>query len=238
MTDLRRLYGEQKPAMGFATSLISYTHRGPWGKSDFHGNIDGHLVWSCIDTWCPPDGVVIDPMEGSGTTRELVRDLNDTEGWGYSLEYHGYDLSRGDDMTLPATYGKIAGDLRDSAADLIFWHPPYWRMVKYSSDPNDLSVMEYGRFQREMRFILNSLGALLRNEHSRICVVIADYRKDGVYYPIISDCFNSAVMPRFVQLDGIIIREQKGVSSDTIQYTTRSPLVRIMHEYVYVFKPR
>jgi hypothetical protein len=64
------------------TSLLRYPDRGPWGQSGYKGNCPGFLVVDLMDYFKPSS--VFDPMEGSGTTREVCADLN--------VNYEGRDL--------------------------------------------------------------------------------------------------------------------------------------------------
>lgn len=103
------------------TSLLRYPDRGPWGQSRYFGNCPGYLLVDLLDYFKPHS--VFDPMEGSGTTREVCFDLH--------VEYEGRDLRTGFDL--------LSSTLPDRTFDLIFWHPPYWPGHRYSDHPNDFS---------------------------------------------------------------------------------------------------
>jgi hypothetical protein len=98
-------------------SPISYPQRGPYGNNKFPGNTSGYLIRDLIRFYKAKS--VLDPMEGSGTARDVCRELG--------VQYDGSDLSSGFDA--------LTGSLPPKQYDLIFLHPPYWRMVRYSEDP-------------------------------------------------------------------------------------------------------
>jgi len=104
-------------------SVVHYPIRGPYGDRTFRGNTSGLLVKDLLEFYRPSR--VVDPMEGSGTTGDVCKELG--------ISYTGLDLLRGNDLLDP----HINQELR---ADFIFWHPPYWNIVEYSKDIRDLST--------------------------------------------------------------------------------------------------
>jgi hypothetical protein len=69
------------------TNIVSYPDRGAWGDSKYRGNTSGWLIRDLIEFFRPRS--VLDPMEGSGTTRDVCRELG--------VEYDGFDLKGGFD---------------------------------------------------------------------------------------------------------------------------------------------
>ncbi len=59
--------------MTLKTSILDYPERGPYGKSGFRGNNNGYILKDFIEWF----GVksVFDPMEGSGTSRDVCQEL-------------------------------------------------------------------------------------------------------------------------------------------------------------------
>ena len=94
-------------------SLISYRDRGPYGDAKYPGNTSGRLVKDLLRQFRPKR--VLDPMCGSNTTGDVCRELG--------LPYLGLDLKTGFDLLTSPIPGRF---------DFIFWHPPYWNMVRYS----------------------------------------------------------------------------------------------------------
>ncbi len=95
------------------TSVVSYPRRCQlWGDPGYRGNCDGNLIKNLILRYRAKN--VADPMEGSGTTRDVIEGLNRYKHAG--ITYWGGDLQRGFDLTkqdLPGVY------------DFVWIHPPY-----------------------------------------------------------------------------------------------------------------
>jgi hypothetical protein len=72
-----------------------------------------------------PEGIILDPMSGSGTCADVCREL--------SIPCMSWDIHRGIDACDPQGFGDAA------AFDFIWAHPPYWRQKLYATDERDLS---------------------------------------------------------------------------------------------------
>jgi hypothetical protein len=100
------------------------------GKWDYRGNCSGHLLVDLIKQYQPKN--ILDPMSGSYTTRDVCGELG--------VECDAYDLHEGFDA--------LTDVLPPKKYYLVFLHPPYHSMIKYSDDARDLSncasVSEYG----------------------------------------------------------------------------------------------
>lgn len=211
------------------TSVIAaYEKRGPWGKSEFRGNVSGHLINDLLDTYEPKN--LMDVMEGSGTARDVAR--------GRDLSYLGYDLAQGHDIMNAATRTRIQADvdkLTDrTGMDFVFWHPPYWQMVMYSNDPRDFSKMAYPIYLVKMREALRHQAKYLA-PGGRIAILLGDYRKGTKYYWIMRDFLTEgALSSAGVQLEIMFVREQFNVQSNNTEYSNGT--VRLMHEYISVLR--
>lgn len=210
------------------TVIPAYEQRGPWGKSDFRGNVSGHLVNDLLDTYAPKN--LLDVMEGSGTSRDVAR--------GRELPYLGYDLAQGHDIMDAATRKRIqeSVDLLTEGVgmDFVFWHPPYWQMVMYSNDPRDFSKMAYPIYLVKMREALRHQAKYLA-AGGRIAILLGDYRKGSRYYWIIRDFLTEgALSAAGVQLEIMFVREQFNVQSNNTEYADST--VRLMHEYIAVVR--
>ena len=203
-------------------SVVSYPDRGPWGDSNYRGNCSGHLVKDLILRFgCQS---VFDPSEGGGTVRDVVAGIN--EYLKKDIKYEGRDLRQGwDIMTSP---------LPEKQYDLVWYHPPYWDMIRYSDDPKDLSN---ARTIEEFESTLNrSIERLYQTVKPGgvMAVLIGDKRKFGQYYPLYRTLL---VSNRIGQLKAIIIKIQHNCRSDKRTYEHSNPLViPIKHEYCLVYQ--
>lgn len=207
-------------------SIVSYPERCPaWGDARYRGNCDGRLFLQLVQHYKPTS--IADPMLGSGTTRDVVRDLNRVaaESAG-SIRYWGSDLRQGFNLLTQDMPGQF---------DLVWIHPPYWNIIRYSNDLSDLSTFDkYPEFRAALRVCLRRCHAALA-PGGRLAVLVGDVRRHGVYTPIIRDVLN--LEGELGQLRSIIIKAQHKCRSDGTEYS-RLEDPRILHEYCLVFKRR
>lgn len=203
------------------TSVVSYPKRcSLWGDAAYRGNCDGRLFLGLVLRYTPAR--VADPMMGSGTTRDVVKWLNTQART--SIDYWGADLRTGFNLhahDLPGRY------------NLVWLHPPYWNMIRYSDDPADLSTCDdYAAFIERLRVCLHRCYAAIE-PGGRLAVLVGDVRRRGRYTPIVRDVLN---MERELgQLCSVIVKAQHNCRSDSIAYS-RMLDVPIQHEYCVVFR--
>ncbi|MBK9949651.1 MAG: hypothetical protein IPP12_21080 [Nitrospira sp.] len=196
------------------TSLLRYPDRGPWGQSRYFGNCPGYLLVDLLDYFKPQS--VLDPMEGSGTTREVCFD--------FRVEYEGRDLRTGFDL--------LSSPLPDRTFDLIFWHPPYWPGHRYSDHPNDFSqATNQQDFLQRMREGLQRLKTCLAPT-GHLVMLIGDGRKNGVFYPVHSAILQWNLLP----VEAILIKS--GDHERRARHFQYGPtrFIPTLHEYVLIFK--
>ena len=201
------------------TSVVSYPNRYQlWGSSRYRGNCDGRLIKDLILKYGATK--VADPMEGSGTSRDVVEGLNQYKRAGIS--YWGGDLRSGFDLSRQELPGMF---------DFVWIHPPYWNIVAYGSGENDLSNCgSYEQFREMLMVCLKRCYQALETG-GRLAVLIGDVRRKGRYTPIVKDVLN---FPHG-EVRSIIIKVQHNCTSDRKRYG-RMEDVPIRHEYCVVFK--
>ena len=202
------------------TSVVSYPQRCTlFGDNCYRGNCDGRLIKDLILRYKAK--TVADPMEGSGTCRDVIKGLNQYKR--VNISYWGGDLKNGFDLsteTLPGRY------------DFVWLHPPYWNIIRYSTNSSgDLSLCDdYNEFCKMLTACLKKCYDALE-DGGRLAVLIGDVRRKGSYYPLIKELLN---LP-FGQLRSIIIKVQHNCNSDRKSYGKLED-VPIKHEYCVVFK--
>ena len=212
------LYHENKEMC----SVVSYPDRGPWGDSRYRGNCTGHLVKDLILRFNSKS--IFDPAEGGGTVREVVNGIN--KYLKREIHYESRDLNQGWDI--------LTSQLPEKQFDLVFYHPPYWDIIKYSDNPRDLSnCTTLNEFELKLT---GSVERLLRavKPNGIMAILIGDKRRTGNYYVLM----RTLLMNRNIgQLKGIIIKIQHHCRSDRILYNSRNPfLIPIKHEYCLIFQ--
>jgi hypothetical protein len=208
----------------FNQSVVSYPDRGPYGKSSYRGNCSGRIVRDFVETFMSNgDGLLIDPSEGGGTTRDVAQDLG--------VRYFGTDLSQG--------FNLLTDDLAEAAgeqASAVWWHPPYWDMIAYSgkqwgnrAHPHDLSQMSLPDFVEALELAIMNIHDATR-PGGTYGILMGNLRRQGRYYNL------SSLVERVAPgaLVDEIIKVQHNCRSDSRQYQGR--LVRIAHEKLLVFR--
>lgn len=215
--DLAPVYREDKSM----SSLVSYPERCRlWGDSRYRGNCDGRLFKNLVLRYGAQR--VADPMMGSGTTRDVIRGLNQFVA--EPIEYWGGDLRCGFNLETDDLPGRY---------DFVWVHPPYWNIVRYSDNPADLSTATtYEEFRHRLAVCLGRCYTALV-PGGRLAILMGDVRRRGRYIPIVRDLLR---MERYLgELRSVIIKAQHNCRSDAVEYS-RMEDVPIRHEYCVVFK--
>ena len=212
------LYEENKDMC----SVVSYPNRGPWGDSKYRGNCSGYLVKDLILRFgCQS---VFDPSEGGGTVRDVVAGIN--QHLKKDIEYEGRDLKQG--------WNLLTSELPKKQYDLVWYHPAYWDIIRYSEHPLDLSnARTLDEFEAMLNLSVERLVQVVKRG-GIMAVLIGDKRKQGQYYPLFRTLL---VNDKLGELRAIIIKIQHNCRSDQINYGCRNPfLIPIKHEYCLIFQ--
>ena len=212
------LYDENKDLC----SVVSYPNRGPWGNPKYRGNCSGHLVKDLVLRFkCQS---VFDPAEGSGTVRDVIRGIN--RYLRKAIDYEGRDLKGGWDM--------LSDPLPEKQFDMVWYHPPYHDIVRYSDNPMDLSNCDsLDDFERKLVQSIERLFKAVR-PGGILAILIGDKRKNGQYYPLFKSILNTGDIGT---LKAIIIKIQHHCRSDRNVYPSSNPfLIPIKHEYCLVYQ--
>ena len=203
-------------------SVVSYPDRGPWGDSRYRGNCTGHIVKDLILRFrCQS---VFDPAEGGGTVKDVVTGINKYRK--QNIQYEVRDLKKGWDI--------LESPLPEKQFDLIWYHPPYWDIIRYSDNPKDLSnCTTLDEFELKLNQSVERLFEAVR--HGGImAVLIGDKRKSGNYYVLMRTLL---LNKKIGQLKAIIIKVQHNCRSDRRFYNSNNPfLIPIKHEYCLIFQ--
>jgi hypothetical protein len=201
------------------TSVVSYPKRcALWGDSRYRGNCDGRLFKNLVLRYGAKR--VADPMLGSGTTRDVIRGLNQYKRT--SIAFWGSDLREGFDLTAESLPGRF---------DFVWIHPPYWNIIQYGGSAGDLSdCASYEEFRRLLMVCLQRCYEALV-PGGRLAVLIGDVRRSGSYTALIRDVLN---FPHG-EIRSIIIKVQHNCVSDRRSYGKLED-VPIKHEYCVIFR--
>lgn len=211
--------------MSRLTSIVSYPERGEGGSNHYRGNCSPKLIEDLIKFFKP--SVICDYMSGSGTTKDAADKCG--------IKSHLYDLHSGFDI--------MHSEIKERP-EFIFWHPPYWDIIKYSDvmykakdverqygyDPRplDLSrIVDWDKFVEAMNYAMMKQFTSLENG-GRMAVLMGDIKKKGKLYSMVSEIVKPGT------LENIIIKAQHNCFSDRIEYSGN--FIPILHEYVMIVR--
>ena len=207
------------------TSIVSYPERGSGGNNRYRGNCSPKLIEDLIAFFKPEE--ICDYMCGSGTTKAAAQKSG--------VRSHLYDLHSGFDI--------MNCDIPERP-EFIFWHPPYWDIIKYSDvmykasdvqnrygyDPRklDLSrIPNWEQFVEAMNYAMMKQFASLE-KGGRMAVLMGDIKKRGKLYSMLAEIIKPGT------LENIIIKAQHNCFSDNTQYS--GSFIPILHEYVMIVR--
>ena len=207
------------------TSIVSYPERGEGGNNRYRGNCSPKLIEDLIGFFRPSE--ICDYMCGSGTTKSAADKCG--------IQSKLYDLHSGFDI--------MNSDIKERP-EFIFWHPPYWDIIKYSDvmykasdvqnrygyDPRklDLSrIPNWEQFVEAMNYAMMKQFASLE-KGGRMAVLMGDIKKKGKLYSMLAEIIKPGT------LENIIIKAQHNCFSDNTQYS--GSFIPILHEYVMIVR--
>lgn len=200
-------------------SLVNYPSRGPFGLHDFPGNASGWLLVQLIDHFNPTS--VFDPMEGSGTSRDVCEAMN--------IPYYGNDLKNPDGYDLT----EVPLD-QLPAVELTYFHPPYHNIIRYTDHPRDLSNQPtYASF---LKLLYTCIDKLLPKTKI-LAVLVGDiFDKETFHYWSIGGDLYEQYRERLIWR---LLKAQHSVSSGfaDIALKQRNPqYIPLRHEDIYLLR--
>ncbi|MGH0003456.1 hypothetical protein ACQU0X_25560 [Pseudovibrio ascidiaceicola] len=207
----------------FTHSVVSYPDRGTHGDNKYRGNCTGYIVRDFVKTYMKHEKALFaDPSIGGGTSQDVAQELG--------VRFKGTDLRDGFNL-LTDSFGEFLGE----EAQTIWWHPPYWDMIKYSgnqwgeANKWDLSQMGLNDFVESLEVaLMNIHDATEKGGHYGI--LMGNLRRKGQYFNLSSLVERVAPAP----LVDEIIKTQHNCVSDGRSYARN--IVRIAHEKLLVFR--
>jgi|SRR5579864_5647356 len=199
------------------TSLYHNSLAGDYGDRAYPGNCGGNLIRDLLRYFRP--ATVLDPMTGSGTCRDVCRQLG--------IYCWSNDLHNGFDACGPSPF--------HAAFQFCWLHPPYWRQKIYTDDARDLSrapTLEAFLDGYE-RLLANAANALMVG--GKLAILIGDYQdRQAGFVPLTHHTKRLAFGLGLRQHCTDIIRFSHGASSSKKVY--RSSFIPGLHDVCCIFE--
>lgn len=221
----------------------------------YHGNFVPQIPHQLLMRYTKAGDFVLDPFAGSGTTLiEAQRMRRNSIGIELQPSVAAEAINR---IHSESKAGVIADTFVDDSrvfdtrrildtykinnVQFIIYHPPYWDIIKFSENENDLSNSEtLNEFIDNFRQVVRNTSAIL--EKGRYCaVVIGDKYANSQLVPLGFYCMQ-AMQQEGLTLKATIVKnfeETKGKANQKALWRQRAlqnGLYLFKHEYIFVFR--
>ena len=200
-----------------------------FGSHVFHGNCIPQVVKQCILRYSKEGDIILDSMSGSGTTLDVAKSLN-RKYLAFDINPKRKEIKKADSADLP---------LVNNRASMIFVHLPYWNMVKYSTEKEDLSRKSLDGFYIKLQSIFVELKRVLKKE-GHICVLVGDKILNGKNIPLCFETYN--ILSKYFEYKDYAIKITKHAKSihnkgKVVQAELAwNNLLRPTHDIMFVFQ--
>lgn len=172
------------------TSFMAFPERAEGGNNQWRGNCSPQVVAKliqfvkkCRQYEKKKDFLFLDPMSGSGTSQDVAEKLH--------ISSVLYDLNPHPPKGI-GNWNALKDEVMHSA-DLIFFHPPYHDIIRYSGNmwgrphEDDLSRCEnYEDYIEKLNYVIKKLYFSLRH-NGYLAILVGDIRQKGIFHSIAAD---------------------------------------------------
>ena len=230
-------------------SLWLFPKRGEGGDKKFHGGFIPQVAEYLILRYTQPGDFVLDPFAGSGTTGDVAKRLN-RHCFMSDLVSTREDITRAD-ARCPVLTNEKSGLPQEQVQwsngkrflfDLVILHPPYYNIIQFTNNPNDLSnCPDIPTYLEEMWMVAVNIDQNVKAK-GFVALVLGDIYKDGQVVPLSFLIMQQwrARFPHYA-LKSIFIKDIQGNIKDNTANLWKYRHLKngtniFKHEYVFVFR--
>ena len=227
-------------------------------KADYWGNFIPQIPNQMIKRYTKKDDWVLDTFAGCGTTLieaqrlgrnslgiELQPEIAETANNLIAKEYNKFNTTnevvQGDSISID--YQQLLKSYGQKKIQLLIMHPPYFDIIKFSNNPNDLSnARSVNDFLNKMRLIVQKVSEFLEKGRY-FALVIGDKYQGGEWIPLGFLTMQEVLKTKFM-LKSIIVKNFE----ETFGKRNQKELWRyralvggfyiFKHEYIFLFKKK
>ena len=214
------------------TSFMAFPEREEGGSNKWRGNCSPQVVEKLLrfviksgQYGKKEEFLLLDPMSGSGTSQDVAEKLH--------ISSVLYDLNPHPPKGI-GNWNALKDEV-DQSADLIFFHPPYHDIIRYSGNmwgrphEDDLSRCEnYEDYIEKLNYVIKKLYFSLKRK-GYLAVLVGDIRQKGVFHSIAADMLHIGNMKSW------IIKGQFHCNSSKTRYSGK-PFIPIVTETMVLFQ--
>ncbi|MCO6042691.1 hypothetical protein NG895_02115 [Aeoliella sp. ICT_H6.2] len=194
--------------------------RGDYGDPNYRGNCSGLLIRDLVAYFRPRN--LLDPMQGGGTAGDVARSLG--------IDYQGFDLKTGFDAADARSFDGLGG------FDMVWLHPPYHDLIRYSDDPRCLSrSSSLTEFCDKLAGVLANCRDVL-TQRGHLVVLMGDITRRGNYYALPFHAWRLATELGMELACPEIVRLSHGATSTARTY--RFSFIPRVHDVCLVLRRR
>lgn len=251
--NLWRDYGHIK------TDSLWIIDKGNMVDKNFHGAFVPEVGRQLVERYSKEGSVVLDLFIGSGTTINVCQELNrkvigvdlDSEKIVSLRDKFTEDVNtnlicfNSADIELTNIVKQINSKKNDQElVDLVILHPPYWDIIKFSSNPDDLSnAKTIDAFRDMMTGVANNAYSLLK-PGCFACLVIGNCYANSEVVPLNQIC-SDVLRDKGFKFKAEIVKNMsgnekaKGKDANLWRYRALAGGFNIFkHEYVMIFQKK
>ncbi len=239
--------------------IIGPRAKGGKRENNYHGNFVPQVPDHLIRRYTDEGDTVLDMFMGSGTAlfecerlkrhyigfdinEEMIHHVLEKMSPTTEIKFFINNCNVCDEELFTATIRENLKEIGTQRFDFMLLHPPYWDIIKFTDNPNDLSnISDLKTFIATFTdCVMNALPFLRSNRH--FALVIGDIYRNGEVVPLGFYLMHAIHKYCRCKLKGIVVKDIVGnrgkVGQEALwRYRTlKSDTFLFKHEYIMVFK--